>query len=115
FMGLQSLTFYVVIAWLPDLLQTRGMTPIGAGWTLAISQVAGVIGSAAIPLLVGKATDQRPVVSVLAFLEAVALLGLLFDTGFGLTVVFVSVLGFVLGGTLSIALLLIVLRSPDTA
>lgn len=115
FMGLQSLTFYVIIAWLPDLLQTRGMSPGTAGWMLAMSQIPGVIGAAVIPILAGRVSDQRPIVAALAAIEAVALGGLFFDLGFGPTLLFVGSLGFVLGGTLGLALLFLVLRASDTA
>lgn len=115
FMGLQSLTFYVIIAWLPDLLQSRGMSAEGAGLMLAASQIAGVAGSAVVPIIAGRVGDQRAIVGGLALLEAIALGGLLFDAGFALSLIFVSVLGFVLGGTLGLALLLLVLRSPNAA
>lgn len=115
FMGLQSLTFYVMIAWLPDLLQSRGMSAAEAGWMLAIAQLPGVVGSAVVPMFAGRVRDQRHIVMVLVFLEAVALIGILLDPGFGLTLVFVSTLGLVLGGTLGLALLFLVLRSPDAA
>ncbi|HEY9576879.1 MAG TPA: MFS transporter, partial [Pseudobacillus sp.] len=35
FMGLQSLIFYVVITWLPDILQQKGMDASSAGWMLS--------------------------------------------------------------------------------
>lgn len=112
FMGLQSLTFYVTIAWLPDLLQGRGLTEAAAGGLLAVSQATGVLGSAAIPVWASSREDQRPVVWTLAVFEAVSLLGLLLpDPTFAW--LFVGVLGFVLGGTFALALTLLVLRAPD--
>lgn len=112
FMGLQSLTFYVTIAWLPDLLQSRGLTEAAAGGLLAVSQATGVLGSAAIPVWASSREDQRPVVWTLGILEAVSILGLLLpDPTFAW--LFVGVLGFVLGGTFALALTLLVLRSPD--
>lgn len=115
FMGLQSLTFYVVLAWLPDLLQSRGLSAADAGWMLAVSQAAGIGGSATVPLLAARLTDQRSIVSALAFLEALSLGGLLLDVNAALTLVWVSTLGLALGGTFGLALLLLVLRASDTA
>ena len=116
FMGLQSLTFYVVLAWLPDLLQGRGLAPEAAGWMLALSQAAGIAGSAAVPLWAGRRADQRRIVWALAGLEAVALGGLLLPGG-GLAGLWVSLLGFVLGGSFGLSLLFLAIRAdtPETA
>lgn len=114
FMGFQSLTFYVVLAWLPDLLQSRGMSPADAGWLLALSQATGIAGSAIIPVWAQRRPDQRRIIGVLGVLEAVSLLGLLpSQLGFMATV-WVAVLGLVMGGTFGLALLFLVLRAADT-
>ena len=116
FMGLQSLTFYVVLAWLPDLLQSQGMTPAEAGWMLALSQVTGIAGSAVVPVWAGRRPDQRSIVWALGVVEAVALGGLLL-TGVALAPLWVSVLGFVLGGSFGLSLLFLAIRAdtPETA
>lgn len=114
FMGLQSMTFYVLLAWLPDLLQSRGMTPETAGWMLALSQATGILGSAIVPIVAGRVHDQRSAVWIMGAFEGVALAGFLFDSLAGLTALWVSIVGFALGGTFGLALLFLVLRSPDT-
>ena len=116
FMGLQSLTFYVVLAWLPDLLQGRGLAPEAAGWMLALSQAAGIAGSAAVPLWAGRLRDQRRIVWALAAVEAVAIGGLLAPV-VGLESLWVSLLGFVLGGSFGLSLLFLAIRAdtPETA
>lgn len=115
FMGFQSLTFYVVLAWLPDLLQDGGMTPAGAGWMLALSQAVGILGSALAPLHAGRVDDQRSIVWALGLMEALALVGLLLDAPTGILIVCVVLLGFALGGTFGLALIFLVLRAPSTA
>ncbi len=112
FLGLQSLTFYVLIAWLPDLLQSRGVSEAAAGGLLALSQAMGMVGSALVPLWAGASRDQRAIMWVLALLEAVGIAGLAFS-GVSLVWLWVSIVGFVLGGTFGLALLLLVLRSHD--
>ena len=112
FMGLQSLTFYVLIAWLPDLLQSRGLSEDAAGGLLALSQVTGMVGSAVVPLWAGATRDQRGIMWILAVLEAVGLVGLALP-GVALGWLWVSLLGFVLGGTFALSLTLLVLRSSD--
>lgn len=113
YMGLQSLVFYVILAWLPAILLDRGYNSSFAGWMLSLSQATGILGALVIPIWAGLRKDQRLVVFVLIVLEITSLIGLMLP-GLDLIVVWVSVLGFVLGGTFGLSLLLIVLRSSDS-
>ena len=112
FMGLQSFTFYVILAWLPDILISRGYDAVFAGWMLSLSQVTGVLGSLLIPFLAGKRKDQRTIVTSLIIIEIIALLGFIFSA-WGAVEFWIGLIGFVLGGTFGLALLFIVLRSKD--
>lgn len=114
FMGFQSLTFYVLLAWLPTILQTRGVAASTSGWLLSLSQGVGILGSLVVPIWAGKQKDQRWIVLTLSAMELIAMLGLCLPQ-FGATTVWVSMIGFVLGGTFGLALLFIVLRSDTTA
>lgn len=113
FMGLQSFTFYVILAWLPALLISRGFDNETAGWMLSLSQATGIIGSMIVPIFAGKKANQRSTVALLIILEVAGLVGLLIP-GFGSEWVWVAIIGFVLGGSFGLALLLLVLRSGDT-
>lgn len=113
FMGLQSLSFYVVLAWLPALLIEAGYEPAFSGWMLSLSQATGILGSALIPTWAVKRPNQRGVMLTLVLIEAVSLLGLMFLLP-GFVALWASLIGFVLGGTFGLALLIIVLRSTDS-
>ncbi|MDO1512839.1 MFS transporter [Maribacter confluentis] len=113
YMGLQSMVFYIILAWLPVLLQSRGCDAAFAGWMLSLSQATGIIGSIIIPYLAGKQKNQRGIVLILILLEMISIAGLLFPQ-FGLVALWISILGLVLGGTFGLALLFLVLRSRDT-
>lgn len=113
FMGLQSFAFYVVLAWLPDMLRHRGMDAAAAGWMLSLSQACGIAGSLLVPLWAGRRRDQHAIVRWLVGLEAMALLGLCFP-GYGPVELWAALLGLMLGGSFSLALYLIVVRAPDT-
>lgn len=113
FMGLQSLTFYVVLAWLPAVLISRGYTSSYSGWMLSLSQATGILGSLIVPVLAGRNMDQRGIVLALVLMEVVGLGGLLLPQ-FGWIALWVSLLGFVLGGSFGLALLLIVVRASTT-
>lgn len=113
FMGLQSFAFYVILAWLPDVLVSRGYDSESAGWMLALSQGTGILGSMLIPIIAGKRKNQRSIVMFLIGVEIISLLGLLFPN-FGSEWIWISTIGFVLGGCFGLALLFLVLRSSNT-
>lgn len=113
FMGLQSLAFYVILAWLPEILQDRGLSPSNAGWMLSLSQAMGVVGTIFIPVWAEKVDDQRKLVWALMMAEAVSLVGLMLPDPF-LVAVWASLIGLALGGSFGLALLFIVLRSSDS-
>lgn len=112
YMGLQSLAFYVILAWLPAILIDRGYDALYAGWMLSLSQATGIIGSIVFPIWAGSRKDQRLVIVCLLIVEFIALVGLMIPE-IGLVELWVGLIGMVLGGTFGLALLLIVLRSKD--
>lgn len=113
FMGLQSLTFYVVLAWLPEILRDRGLEAGAAGWMLSLSQATGVLGTLVVPAWADRLRSQRLLVWGLVGMELVSLVGLALPEPW-LVGVWVSLIGFALGGSFGLALLFIVIRSPDT-
>ncbi|WP_051254273.1 CynX/NimT family MFS transporter [Arenibacter latericius] len=113
FMGLQSFTFYVILAWLPAIVQSREYDADYAGWMLSLSQATGILGSVIIPLWAGKINDQRFIVIILMLVESIGILGLLLPS-LGFISLWVSLIGFVLGGSFGLALLFIVLRSKNS-
>ncbi|KYG79979.1 MFS transporter [Roseivirga seohaensis] len=113
FMGLQSFAFYVILAWVPDILQSRGFDASYSGWMLSLSQGTGVLGSLLIPIWAGRKKDQRSIILILVLLEAISLIGLMFPQA-GLVPIWVSLIGFALGGSFGLVLMLIIFRSEDS-
>lgn len=113
FMGFQSFTFYIIIAWLPEILQDRGVGAVEAGWMLSLCQGMGVFGTFFIPAWAERLENQRVPVIVLIVLEMAGLLWLML-AGTSYTGVIVSMLGLSMGGSFGIALLFIVLRTADS-
>ncbi len=112
FMGLQSFTFYVILAWVPDLLQARGLSAEEAGWMLALSQGTGIAGSALVPLWAGRRTNQVAAIAALMLIEGIGIAGLMMP-GTALAGLWVGGIGFALGGSFGLSLLLIALRAAD--
>src|SRR5699024_9510033 len=59
FMGLQSFIFYVMVSWLPEILQFYGMGKTGAGFMLSYFQLIGIPVSFVIPMFATKMKNQR--------------------------------------------------------
>ncbi len=114
FMGLQSFTFYIIIAWLPEILIERGMTSGLAGWMLALAQGSGVAGTFLMPAWAARRQRQRLPVAILIGIELVSLTGLIFAQSTLPIALWAGLLGFSLGGSFGMALLFIVLRTRDT-
>lgn len=112
FMGGQSLLFYSVLAWLPALLQDRGVSLAVSGGMLSLYNLLGIAGALVLPPLAARRPDQR----VPAFLTAagwvIGLGGLWLVPGWyvGWTVL----LGLTQGAGIAMALTLIVLRARDS-
>jgi CP family cyanate transporter-like MFS transporter len=110
FLGLQSVQFYSIAAWLPTLLADAGV-PVGEGGALlAVSNLVGAAGALLAPAAAGRLRTQRPLVVVVlaAYLGGLGGLLLAPDTG---TLVWVAVFGLAQGSGFALALTLIVLRS----
>lgn len=113
FMGLQSFAFYIVLAWLPEILQDRGLDANTAGWLLSLSQATGILGTIIIPIWAEKIKDQRFLVWLLLILELISIGGFMVPGPF-LLGLWSGVIGFSLGGSFGLALLFIVLRARNT-
>jgi CP family cyanate transporter-like MFS transporter len=113
FMGLQSFLFYCQIAWLPALLEDRGMSRSAAGWMLAVLQLASLAATMSVPVIAARRASQRRLVALGALTSAIGLGGLL-AFGQTLAVLWICVLGFGGGAWFALALSFFALRAPDT-
>lgn len=112
FMGLQSLLFYITLAWLPDVLVERGMTDARAGVMVAIVNIGGLVGILVAPIWAGRVRDQRWV-GITSGIAAVVGILLLLVPGTALAPVASAVLGVGLGATVGVAFTLFSLRTTS--
>ncbi|SEI05635.1 CynX/NimT family MFS transporter [Pseudomonas asplenii] len=112
YMGLQSSLAYIVFGWLPSVLIGRGLTPTQAGIVLSGSILVQLASSLAAPWLATRGKDQRLAILVVMLLTLGGLFGCLYAPIEGLWG-WAILLGLGQGGTFSLALTLIVLRSRD--
>ncbi|MCY0880050.1 MAG: MFS transporter [Firmicutes bacterium] len=117
FMGLQSLLFYVSIAWLPTLLHSRGLSLTTAGWLVFAMQMVGLPWTFAVPILAGRLRQQFSLVLGVSLTFFLGLGGLLVTHGLWALVLSMVLLGFGTGSSISLALAFFGLRTRhhDTA
>ncbi|GLX04816.1 MFS transporter [Microbispora sp. NBRC 16548] len=111
FMGLQSLGFYVVVTWLPQVFQDSGVSAAAAGWLLFVFQAVAVSTSLAVPAALRWARDQRVVATASSVVLLAGYLGLLVVPGWAL--LWSVVLGLGGGACLVLALAFLGLRAQD--
>jgi CP family cyanate transporter-like MFS transporter len=112
YMGLQSFAFFVLVAWLPDLLQDDGVSASTAGVLMGVLQASGLIATIAVPVLATRARDQRLLVVVSTALGLFAMCGLLVAPG-DLALLWAIAVGIAGACTLSLSLAFFVLRTGD--
>jgi MFS transporter, CP family, cyanate transporter len=79
FFGLQAMSFYAVLAWLPTLLRERGVDPDAAGLLLAVEAAIQAPVALAVPVLVSRLRSSAAWVVGAAVLVVVGLSGLITD------------------------------------
>ncbi|MFG2075811.1 MFS transporter, CP family, cyanate transporter [Nonomuraea maritima] len=113
-MGLQSLTFYVMLAWLPTIYLEAGLAADQAGYLLSLTNLVQVGTSLAVPVLAGRRASQVPYVMAACVLTVAGYLGVLLAP---MTVpwLWMVVLGIGQGASFALALLIIALRPANPA
>ncbi|HSH57653.1 MAG TPA: MFS transporter [Halomonas sp.] len=112
-MGLQSSLAYIVFGWLPTLLVARGYGEAEAGWMMGASVMVQLPAALAAPWLARLGRDQRPALLLVLTLVASGF-WLLLQGAPALRWVGVVLLGLGQGGSFSLALTLIVLRTGNS-
>jgi CP family cyanate transporter-like MFS transporter len=112
FMGLQSLTFYAELSWLPTMFRDRGVSAGGAGTLLALMNLGGAASSLLIPVLAHRARNQRALLTATVAASAAGLAGAWFAP-LGGAVVWVLVLGLGQGASLGLAIFFTMARAPN--
>jgi CP family cyanate transporter-like MFS transporter len=113
FIGLQSLGFYVAIAWLPSVLRDHGVGSAAAGWLLFCFQTVGMLAGLILPVLIRRATDQRLLAVGASLVSLLGYLCLLWVPQWSLACSVIAGLGS--GASLILALSFMSLRAPDAA
>lgn len=114
FMGLQSLLYYAVLSWLPEILRDRGASAGTAGNLLALMGVGNLAVSLIIPIVAQRMRGQRALVVPTVVALAAGLAGVVY-LPLGSAVAWVLILGAGQNAALSLAIFFTMARAPHAA
>lgn len=112
FMGCQSVMYFTMVTWLPDMLIFRGWTPAQAGFVSSMMQVVSLLGSYFAPNFLIRLKEQSGVVLTVGVAYVLGYLGLFIENEL-VTYASLGIVGLCMGSSLSIAYTLIALRTAE--
>jgi CP family cyanate transporter-like MFS transporter len=115
YFGLQALSFYAMLTWLPAVLESdAGFSPVAAGGLVAAASVLGAPASLVVPPLAARRANQVGLALVLTLPTAVAIVGLLVAPA-AAPVVWALLYGLGTGAAFPLAMAFVLLRTRDVA
>lgn len=113
YFGLQALSFYAMLAWLPTILvDTAQLDPAAAGTLLAVAAALGAPAALVVPRAASRVVDQSRWAVAVTIVNAVALAGLLLWPA-SAPILWAMLYGLGTGAAFPLALTLVVLRTSD--
>lgn len=112
FMGLQSLSYYAALTWVPAIFHDAGMPADQAGWMLSFSAFPAIVTCLVTPTIAKRLKPHWLPVFAATVLIGAAFLGLLLAPQAG-AYAWMTLLGMGQGAAISLSLSYIVWRSPD--
>jgi MFS transporter, CP family, cyanate transporter len=112
FMGLQSLTYYATLSWLPVLFRDRGTSAVTAGVLLALMNLGNAVTALVMPVLAHRVADHRGLVAGTMAASAAGLAGVWFAPLAG-AAAWTVLLGLGQGASLGLAIYFTAARAPD--
>jgi CP family cyanate transporter-like MFS transporter len=114
FMAFQLAITYCAFGWLAPILRERGLDPASAGMALSVSMLGQIGASLVVPIWAARQRQQRIAVAGSVGLSLAGLLGCLYLPLSGVWMCTI-LMGFGQGSMMSVALIIVVLRSPSPA
>jgi CP family cyanate transporter-like MFS transporter len=113
FFGLQSFVYYAIFSWLPAVYVDRSVARGTAGLLLGLMNLTGIAGSFVAPVAALRLRDPRWAIVAVVTVISAGMLGVWLGP-VALAPLWVVLIGVGQGGALSLALLLIIVRSADS-
>ncbi|GAB3053727.1 CynX/NimT family MFS transporter [Virgibacillus ainsalahensis] len=112
FMGFQSLMFYTMLTWLPEILQLNGYSSSEAGWMLSLMQFSLIPLTFLMPVIADKMNNQKVLGAITGIIFMVGIAGLLSGHP-GLIIISVIMMGIGCGSGFSLSMMFFTLRTKD--
>ncbi|MEG0371052.1 MAG: MFS transporter [Clostridium sp.] len=113
FMGIQSLLYYSLVAWLPTIVMSKGMSPNFAGIMALLMQLASIVATLLIPIIADRYNDQRIITTISSSTYLVGIILLLFGNTQIIFILSIICIGLGVGGSISLAITFISLRCEN--
>jgi MFS transporter, CP family, cyanate transporter len=114
FFGMQSLSFYAVLGWLPSLFRSHGYSAAAAGGLVSLSSLVQIPTALLLPALATRMRRQHSLVALAVVFTGAGLLAILVAPT-AAAVLWVVILGLGQGAAFALALTLLVLRTRSHA
>ncbi|MFI3622040.1 CynX/NimT family MFS transporter [Vagococcus fluvialis] len=101
FMGIQSFIFYVLVAWLPEILISQGIPSSKSGGMLSLLQLTLLPTTFIIPIIAEKRPNQKSLVVISFTLFTLGISGLMFSS---LAVISLSIISIGIAGGITFSL-----------
>lgn len=111
FMGLQSMLFYVIVTWLPDILKSQGISSDEGGWILSLMQLSLLPITFIVPIVAGRMKSQVTLIILTTLFFSIGIGGLL--SGNDMVLLWAIFIGIGSGCAFSIAMILFGLRTTN--
>jgi CP family cyanate transporter-like MFS transporter len=115
YFGLQALSFYAMLTWLPDILESEaGYSPVAAGGLVAAASILGAPASLFVPPLAARRGDQVGWALAVAVPTAIAIAGLIVAPS-AAPLLWALLYGIGTGAAFPLSMTLVLQRSRDVA
>ncbi|WP_172255650.1 CynX/NimT family MFS transporter [Saccharibacillus deserti] len=104
-MGMQSSIYYIMVAWLPNMMHAQHLDPVVAGYMLSLFQMLMIPINFIAPIIAAKMRDQRSLVIMTTACYIVGIFGFLYADG-SLPLIIASIVFFSLSGGFSFSLIM---------
>lgn len=115
FFGINSMLFYIIIGWLPTILQSGGMNSTDAGLITSLFQLVGIPTSLLAPIWAGRCKDQRLVIVLASACNIVGVTMLILAQSQAMQIAAAILLGFSNGSNFSVGMALFGFRTNNAA
>jgi CP family cyanate transporter-like MFS transporter len=108
----QAVVYYSLLAWLPSILEARGLSSESAGTMLSVFAIGGVPMSLALPVIAVRLRRQWPLVVIVTCLTCAGLLGLI-AAPTSVPLIWTLLLGLGQGGIYALVLTFFIIKTEN--